>query len=134
MYNAQFLTATKLRIYVGRDIFLGEEPLFRAIMKEAKRHKLAGCTVINCSEGFASETRGVAKRLLIDFNDSANLPVVMEIVDSAEKINEFIPFLNKNLKRGMCTISEEKILLTDYIKERAAAMDAHDEDRRKTKK
>ena len=114
----EFTEVCILKIHIGEDVFMGDDPLYKRIIEEARKLHLAGGTVYKCLEGFASETRGLGKRLLVNFTDPNNLPVVIEIVDSRENINKILPFLEKHLSRGMASVTNTKVLMTDYLRER----------------
>ena len=79
-----------LRIFTGDNHRFQRRPLFEAIVLKARELKLAGATVLHGALGFGKSSRlHQANPLML----SSDLPVVIEIVDSAEKINAFIPIL-----------------------------------------
>jgi len=121
--TAEFETLTILTIYVGEDVYYKDKPIYKCIFDEARKAGIAGGTAFKCIEGYASERRGMEKRFLINFTDPTNLPVVIQLVDKRERVERLYPFLEKNLKHGMATVHDTQVLLTDYVKERSAAME-----------
>lgn len=56
---AEFKKCWMLKIYTGEDVIVGNDPLYRTILEEARRLKIAGATVIKGIEGYATEVRGI---------------------------------------------------------------------------
>src|SRR3984885_15723644 len=89
--------STLLRIFIGDNHRYHYHPLFEAIVLKARELKLAGATVLHGALGFGKSSRlHEANRLML----SSDLPVVIEIVDSSEKINAFIPILEEMMPSG----------------------------------
>lgn len=120
----EFRTVTLLKLYTGEDIYYEDKPFYKAVIEKARGLHIAGCTAYKCIEGYASELRGYDRRLLINFSDPSNLPVVLEFVDTREKIEELLPFLEKHTNRGLVSITDTTILVTDYIRERIKEREA----------
>lgn len=120
---AEFKTLTILTVYVGEDVYYKDKPIYKCIFDEAHKFGIAGGTAFKCIEGYASQRRGMEKRFLINFTEPINLPIVLQLVDKREKLERLYPFLEKNLKHGMVTVHDTQVLLTDYVKERSAAME-----------
>ncbi len=120
---AEFKTLTILTVYVGEDVYYQDKPIYKCIFEEARKAGIAGGTVFKCIEGYASQKRGMEKRFLINFTDPINLPVVIQLVDKRERLERIYPFLEKNLQHGMATVQDTQVLMTDYVKGRAAAME-----------
>ncbi len=96
-----------LRIFVGESDRHGHHPLYEAIILQARKKGLAGATVLRGVMGFGKHsTLHTAKILRL----SEDLPIVIEIVDSAEKINEFLPVLDEMIKDGLVTVERVKVL------------------------
>lgn len=57
--TAEFKKCWMLKIYTGEDVIVGNDPLYRTILEEARRLKIAGATVIKGIEGYATEVRGI---------------------------------------------------------------------------
>lgn len=96
-----------LRIFVGESDRCGHHPLYEAIVLKAREHGLAGATVLRGVMGFGKHSvLHTAKILRL----SEDLPMVIEIVDSQEKINEFLPLLSEMIKDGLVTLERVKVL------------------------
>ena len=96
-----------LRIFVGESDRHGHHPLYEAIVLKARERGLAGATVLRGVMGFGKHsTLHTAKILRL----SEDLPMVIEIVDSEEKINAFLPELDKMMGSGLVTIERVQVL------------------------
>ena len=96
-----------LRIFVGeRDHWHGK-PLYEAIVLEARQRGLAGATVVKGFMGFGAHSRIHTAKLL---ELSQDLPIVIEIVDAEDKINAFVPTLEKLMGSGLVTLERVKVL------------------------
>ena len=101
--------ASLLRIFIGEDDMAGGRPLYEAIVLKAREAHLAGATVLRGPLGFGrSSMLHTAKVLRL----SQDLPVVVEIVDTEEKINAFLPILTELTKS--CLITLEKVTVIRY--------------------
>jgi uncharacterized protein len=95
-----------LRIFIGESDRHGGMPLYEWIVREARREGLAGATVLRGIEGFgANSTVHTAKILRL----SADLPVVVEIVDSIERVDAFLPLIDEAISEGLATVEKVKI-------------------------
>jgi PII-like signaling protein len=90
-----------LRVFIGESDVHDGEPLFRAIVLKARELGLAGATVLRGAMGFGANSRMHTTRLL---ELSTDLPILIEIVDSASKIESLLPFLDEVVAEGMITI------------------------------
>ena len=96
-----------LRIFVGESDRHGHHPLYEAIVLKARENGLAGATVLRGVMGYGKHSiLHTAKILRL----SEDLPMVVEIVDSAEKINAFLPVLDEMIKDGLVTLERVKVL------------------------
>jgi PII-like signaling protein len=96
-----------LRIFVGESDRHHHQPLYEAIVLKAREKGLAGATVLRGVMGFGKHSiLHTAKILRL----SEDLPMVIEIVDSAEKINDFLPVLDEMIKDGLVTLERVKVL------------------------
>ena len=96
-----------LRIFIGESDRHGHQPLYEAIVLKAREQGLAGATVLRGVMGFGKHSiLHTAKILRL----SEDLPMVIEIVDSAEKINGFLPVLNEMITDGLVTLERVKVL------------------------
>jgi len=99
--------AMLLRIFIGEDDQHQHLPLFEAIVLKAREQHIAGATVLRGPMGFGHSSRlHTAKVLRL----SEDLPVVIEIVDSEDKINAFLPLLNGMIGSGLVTLEKVKVL------------------------
>ena len=94
-------------------MFVGEadqwqgEPLAQAILHKAHELGLAGATVLRGVMGFGAGSRVHSSRLL---EVSTDLPVVIEIVDTADKLHTLLPFLDESVLEGLITIENVRVL------------------------
>lgn len=99
--------AVLLRIFFGEDDKFGRLPLHEAIVVKAREMNLGGATVLRGQAGYGhSSVIHTAKILRL----SGDLPVVVEIVDSEPKINEFLPVLEEMMSTGLVTIEKVQVL------------------------
>jgi PII-like signaling protein len=97
--------ATLLRVFLGESDRHGGQPTYEAIVLAARRCRLAGATVLRGPMGFgASSHLHTAKILRL----STDLPIVIEIVDSEDKINGFLPELDALMRSGLATLEKVK--------------------------
>jgi PII-like signaling protein len=100
-----------LRIFLGENDKIGHRSLFEAIVFAARDHGIAGATVLRGILSFGASTR-IHTAKLIDISE--DLPIVVEIVDTEEKVNEFIPVINKLFdecgRGGLITIEQVNVL------------------------
>jgi PII-like signaling protein len=106
--------AVQLRIYFGEDDKHGKLPLYEAIVLKAREMQLAGATVLRGAVGFGHSAHIHTTKIL---RLSQDLPVVIEIVDSQQKIDAFLPVLDGMMASGLVTI--EKVQVLQYGTERA---------------
>ena len=85
-----------LRIYIGEKDRWDHRPLYEAIVLKARELHLAGATVLRGAMGFGKSSRIHTTKIL---RLSVDLPLVIEIVDSEEKINAFLPVLDLIVNR-----------------------------------
>jgi PII-like signaling protein len=95
--------AQRLRIYVGERARLGHQPLHEAIVLKARELHLAGATVTRGVMGYGKSSRLHTAKIL---RLSDDLPLVIEIVDSTEKIGAFLPVLETMMPSGLATLEE----------------------------
>ena len=101
--------AVLLRIFIGESDRAGHQPLYEAIVMKAREMHLAGATVLRGPMGFGKSSRLHTAKIL---RLSMDLPIVIEIVDAEEKIQQFLPVLDGMLKGGLVTT--EKVTVIDY--------------------
>ncbi len=96
-----------LRIFVGESDKVGHRPLYEAIVLKARESGLAGATVLKGVMGFGKNSIVHTTKIL---RLSEDLPMVIEIVDSLEKVNAFLPLLEKMITDGLVTLEQVKVL------------------------
>ena len=95
-----------VRIFIGeRDKHAGV-PLYEWIIRKAREHGVAGTTVIRGIEGFGAHSRIHTAKILIL---SEELPIIIEIVDTLEKIEAFLPVIDGVITEGLATIEDVEI-------------------------
>jgi PII-like signaling protein len=98
-----------LRIFIGESDRWNQQPLHEAIVLKARAMHLAGATVLRGPMGFGKSSRLHTAKIL---RLSLDLPMVIEIVDAEEKVNAFLPELDRMLQGGLVTL--EKVRVIDY--------------------
>jgi uncharacterized protein len=101
--------AVLLRIFIGESDRSDHKPLHEAIVLKAREMQLAGATVLRGSMGFGKSSRMHTAKIL---RLSMDLPIVIEIVDSEEKVNAFLPVLESLMSGGLVTL--ERVQVIDY--------------------
>jgi len=97
-----------LRIFVGEADRWEGQPLYEAVVLEAKKQGLAGATAIKGFLGFGCKSHLHTTKLL---RLSEDLPIIIEIVDSEEKIAAFLPKLDKIVKEGLITLEKAQVVM-----------------------
>jgi uncharacterized protein len=99
--------AALLRIFIGESDRWHHQPLYEAIVLKAREMHLAGATVLRGPMGFGKSSRvHTAKILRLSFD----LPLVIEIVDSEEKIHSFLPIISEMMKGGLVTMEKARVV------------------------
>jgi PII-like signaling protein len=103
--------AKLLRIFVGESDKVGQQPLYEAIVFEAKKQSLSGATVTRGIMGFGANSKVHTAKL---FEISSDLPLVIEIVDTEEKIREFTKKVEQLFEQtksgGLITIEKAEVI------------------------
>ena len=100
-------TGKLLRIFIGESDSWHGKPLYQAIVERAREQGLAGATVIRGIEGFGAESHLHTARIL---RLSEDLPIVIEIVDTAERIAAFLPSVDEMVTEGMLTTEKVEVV------------------------
>jgi PII-like signaling protein len=100
-----------LRIFIGEDEKFDGKPAYEAIVMKARELNMAGATVTRGILGFGKTSRIHAAKVL---EMSGDLPVVVEIVDTEDKLNNLLPVIEKMHKGGMVTMEKVKVLHYKY--------------------
>jgi PII-like signaling protein len=95
-----------LRVFVGEDDHYDRQPLHEWIVQQARKNGLAGATVLRGIEGFGAHSRLHTAKIL---RLSTDLPLVIEIVDTREKIERFLPIIDEAIEEGLATLERVEI-------------------------
>ena len=96
-----------LRIYIGESDTWHGKPLYQAIVERVRKEGLAGATVLRGIEGFGRASRLHTARIL---RLSEDLPILIEIVDTEERIRAILPLLDEMIGEGLVTLEAVEIL------------------------
>jgi PII-like signaling protein len=99
--------AVLLRIFFGEDEKCGRLPLYEAIVLKAREMRLAGATVLRGPIGFGRSSHIHTAKILRLAQD---LPFVVEIVDSEDKIMPFVAVLDGMIRSGLVTLEKVQVL------------------------
>jgi len=96
-----------LRVFIGESDRHGHQPLYESIVLQAREAGLAGATVLRGVMGYGKHSiLHTAKILRL----SEDMPMIVEIVDSLEKIEKFLPVLDELIKDGLVTIEKVRVI------------------------
>lgn len=96
-----------LRIYIGETDRWHGKPLFQAIVEMLRREGIAGATVLRGIEGFGAHSRIHTARIL---RLSEDLPLVIDVIDSADRIERVLPLLDDMVAEGLMTVMDVEIV------------------------
>ncbi|MGT2504463.1 DUF190 domain-containing protein [Bradyrhizobium guangxiense] len=99
--------AVSLRIFIGESAHFDGKPLYEAIVMAARERHLAGATVLRGPMGFGKSSRLHTSKIL---RLSEDLPLLIEIVDSEDNINAFLPILDGMMSSGLITLEKVQVL------------------------
>jgi uncharacterized protein len=99
--------ALLLRIYLGESDRWQHQPLYEAIVLKARELHLAGATVLRGPMGFGAASRIHTAKIL---RLSIDLPLVIEIVDTEEKVHGFLPVLDEMMGGGLVTLEKVRVI------------------------
>ncbi len=97
-----------LRIFIGESNKKDGMPLYEWIVRQAKQEKIAGATVLRGIEGYGAQSHIHTAKIL---QLSTDLPVIVEIIDTLEKIENFVPLIDAVLTDGLVTMEKVQIRL-----------------------
>jgi hypothetical protein len=101
------LEAILLRIFIGESDKTDNKPLYEVIVEEARKRNMAGASVLRGILGFGANSRIHTSKIL---RLSEDLPVVVEIVDAEDKIEAFLPELDKMVGEGLVTLEKVRVI------------------------
>ena len=113
-------TARMIRIHFGEDDRWEGKALHEAIVEEARRQDLAGATAYRGIEGYGASSRIHRRRLLT----SSDLPIVVTIIDTREKIDAFLPTVERMVGEGLIAISDVEVIRYAHRAHPASGPDA----------
>jgi uncharacterized protein len=96
-----------LRIFIGESDTWHGKPLYQAIVQKAREEQMAGATVLRGIEGFGAKSHLHTARIL---RLSEDLPVIIEIVDTDEKISAVLPALDEMITDGLVTLESVEVI------------------------
>lgn len=99
--------ALRLTVFVGEDDVWHHRPLYHEIVRRAREAGLAGASVMRGIEGFGSSSAIHTSRILALSED---LPVMIVVVDSEQRIREFVPQLDELVDEGLVMIDEVEVI------------------------
>jgi len=99
--------AKLLRIFIGENDRWQHQPLYEAIVLKARELGLAGATVLRGPMGFGSKSHLHTAKIL---RLSTDLPMVIEMVDSSEKISLLLPHLDEMVVEGLVTLEDVQVI------------------------
>jgi PII-like signaling protein len=100
-------TARRLTVFIGEEDRHANKPLATEIVHRAQRAGLAGATVLRGIEGFGASNHVHTARILSLSND---LPIVVVIVDDAERIQAFLPQLDELVTEGLVILDDVEVV------------------------
>lgn len=96
-----------LRIFIGESDKWHGKPLYEAIVTKAREIHMAGATVLRGPMGFGAKSHLHTSKIL---RLSEDLPLVIEIVDAKEKIDELMPFIDEMVQEGLVTLERVQVI------------------------
>ncbi len=99
--------AMLLRIFIGEQEKFGHKPVYEAIVLKAREMHMAGATVLRGPLGYGHSSHIHTAKIL---RLSEDLPMVIEIVDTKEKIDIFLPVLDGMIGSGLVTLEKVQVL------------------------
>ena len=99
--------AVLLRIFIGESDRYQHRPLYEAIVLKARELDLAGATVLRGPMGFGKSSHLHTAKIL---RLSTDLPIIIEIVDSEDKVDAFLPVLDQMMGGGLVTLEKAKVI------------------------
>ena len=99
--------AVLLRVFIGENERFDSKPLYESIVMKAREVGIAGATVLRGPLGFGKSSQLHSAKIL---RLSEDLAMIIEIVDSLEKIEAFLPVLDELIKDGLVTVEKVRVI------------------------
>jgi len=99
--------AELLRVFIGESDKVGSRPLYEVVVEEARKRGMAGATVLRGTIGFSAHSRIHTAKIL---RLSEDLPMIVEIVDTSERIEAFLPDLENMIEEGLVTLEKVRVI------------------------
>lgn len=96
-----------VRVFIGESDTYHGKPLYQAIVERIREEHFAGATVIRGIEGYGASSRLHTARIL---RLSEDLPIVIEVVDTEERIDQLLPILDEMVGDGLVTVEKAHII------------------------
>lgn len=96
-----------MRIFIGESDRFEHRPLYQALVELFRKEGFAGATVLRAVSGFGAHSVYHTQKLL---DLSADLPLVIEVVDTQEKINAIMPRIDEMMGGGMITLEKATVI------------------------
>lgn len=100
-------TGTLLRIFLSESERFERQPLYMAVVEELQRNGFHGATVLKGIEGFGARGK-IRSARAVDF--SADLPVLIEVIESDERIEAIVPRLKEMIPEGLLTLERVQLI------------------------
>jgi PII-like signaling protein len=100
-----------LRIFIGESDHWQGKPLYEAIILKAREMGIAGATMLRGMMGFGANSRIHTAKIL---RLSEDLPIIVEIVDNAEKIERLLPVIDEMVQEGLVTLEKVRVIQYRY--------------------
>lgn len=103
-----------LRVFIGEADMVNHRPLYETIVLKAREKGMAGATVLRGVQGYGADSRVIHTAKILRLSE--DLPIVVEIVDTEEKIEEFIVLVGELLEQAGCggMMTDEKAHIIHY--------------------
>ena len=99
--------AKMLRIHFGEDDKWKDKPLYRAIVDKCRELDIAGATVFRGVAGYGASTL-IHRSHLLSFSSDA--PIMVSVIDSEDKVQKLIPYLDEMVDQGLIAMSEVEVI------------------------
>lgn len=96
-----------VRVFLGESDTWHGKPLYEAIVERVREEGIAGATVLRGIEGFGAHSHLHTSRIL---RLSADLPIVVEIVDQPDRVEAILPLLDEMIPEGLITLEKVRVI------------------------